>query len=189
MKQQLRLDDDELSAQEDVLAVYVDAARRECEAYTNLQLITSTYVLRLDSWYESEIYRCEDGGAPRLRLPKGPVSSITSIQYYDQDNVLQTWNSANYALAQTAGDETQRGEIVLAAGVTFPIVYPKANAIVITFVSGFGAAYTAVPKPLKAGMLLMVSELYERREEATVGTNVLPNLLTAKRLWTPYRAW
>ncbi len=54
------------------------ASRDAVETMTNRQLITATWVLRLND-FQAEI-----------PLPRAPLSSVTSVQYIDSNNTTQT---------------------------------------------------------------------------------------------------
>jgi len=188
VKQQLRLESAEVAAQAAVLNGYISAARLACEHETGRQLITATWELVMDSWYEEGIYRRE-GGLERQRLPKPPVASITSVKYRDTAGVEQTWDPANYIPFLPLGETAGRAEIALAFGVYWPTLQVRSQAVKIRFVAGYGATYSSVPGSLRAGMLLRVAEMYERREEVTVGTIQSSNELTAHKLWWPFRSF
>jgi uncharacterized phiE125 gp8 family phage protein len=188
VKQQLRLETAEMEAQAAVLAAYIAAARRNCENDTGRQLIEATWDLIMDCWTEAGIYRCENG-IERLRLPKPPVSAITHVKYRDTAGVEQTWAASNYITFLPAGETAARAEIALAYGAFWPTLQARAQAVTIRFVTGYGAAYSDAPKALRAGMLLHVAEMYERRSEATIGTIQSTNALTAEKLWWPFRTW
>lgn len=189
VKQQLRLEGSEIAAQAQILAGYIAAATSACEKFTRRQLINATLELWLDSWNEPGIYRCE-GGLGRLRIPRAPLASVASIKYRDPAGVEQTW-PANQYLWEVAdgGDDTQRAEVLPAYGVTWPALQVRARAAKIQFTAGYGAAYSNVPYPLRAGMLLRVAEMYERRSETTIGTIQSTNEQAAEKLWWPFRCF
>jgi len=189
VRQQLRLEVFELADQAAVLQGYIDAAEAACEEYTDRQLITATWTLNLERWNEPGIYRCENG-IGRIRLPKPPLQSVTSIKYTDVDGIEATWSSLEYQLAAPVGPTSQRAEIVLKDGFSWPddVLHGPA-AIRILFVAGYGLTYAAVPASLRAGMLLRVAESFERREEALTGTTQSQNEQTARTLWSSDRTW
>jgi uncharacterized phiE125 gp8 family phage protein len=175
----------------DDLATKIAAAIAACEGFTGRQLVNATWELWLSSWYDQAIYQpASCGTSPGvIWLPKPPVASITSIKYLDGDGVEQTMNPSDYVLVAGAGPLAQRAGIFPAYGAAWPTNRLQAASIKIRFVAGYGVDSSYVPAELTQGMLAWFAELYERREEQTVGAVVTPNVVTARRLWWPYRAF
>ena len=95
-----------------------------------------------------------------FELPVQPVQSITSIKYYDADNVQQTLLTSDYLL-----DE---GYLKPKRGVSWPQPYDRDDAYEIIFVAGYGAS-TDVPAGLIHAAKLIIGHYYETREDATDG--------------------
>ena len=157
----LRVDGDDT-----YLTMLIAAARTQCEAFTCRTMVATTYEQFFD-----------DFTTESFTLYWGPVSSVASIQYYDEDNALQTFASGNYHVDAVM----DRARIVLDDDADWPEVYDKPNAVKITYTAGYANA-AAVPAQLKYAMLLMIGEMYERRE------NHVKNLPTAvEHLMHPYK--
>lgn len=93
-----------------------------------------------------------------IRLSVGPVSSITSIKYFDADNTEQTLSSSVYAVSRDAiGDY-----ISLNPDQTWPTIYARKDAVTITFVAGVPAA--EVSTALKTAVLMLVSHWDDNRD-------------------------
>jgi uncharacterized phiE125 gp8 family phage protein len=191
-KKQLRLNQDEERAFiEDGL---IPSARKACETFTQRQLITATWDLLLDSWFEEGVFRSGSLWIPKapLRQQVGPVDAPTdgvlSITYVDSAGATQTWARSKYAIQAPQGPDAQRGRISLAYGESWPSTRCQVGAITVRYRAGYGPAPEAVPAPLRQGMLIWIAELYERREEVTTGI-VAANPITAERLWWPLRSW
>src|SRR5205085_11392283 len=91
--------------------------------------------------------------------------SVTSIQYYDQNNVLQPLSSSLYTLL---------GSYRFAASVnaqTMATVYPptawRMDAVKVTYVAGFAV----LPERAKQMVRLGVADYFANRE-STVPTNI-----------------
>jgi len=116
----------------------------------------------------------------RLRLPLSPFQSISSIQYYDDDNALQTLSSALYsAYEDHLGPYVER-----VSGASWPSTYDRANAVQVTYLVGYGAA-NAVPESIKTVIKMIVAELYENRAitiASLMETPIYQSLLSACRL-------
>lgn len=159
----LRIDGDET-----YLDMLIAAARTQCEAFTCRTMVSTVY----DQYFD-------DFGPEEFLLLWGPVSEVNSIQYYDEDDVLQTLAASAYHVDNVM----DRARIVLDDDSDWPEVEDKPNGVKITYTAGYTNA-AAVPAQLKYAMLLMIGEMYERRE------NHVKNLPTAvEHLMMPYRLW
>lgn len=134
-------------------------------------MVTQTWTMKLDDFPRGE---------RPIYLPFAPTQSITSVKYYDADNALQTWDASNYEFETGDFDPC----IHVADSSSYPTTRTRRGAVVIEFVAGYGSA-SDVPAPLKQAILLMVSELYERREMAVMATYVPTR--TIDSLIAPYR--
>lgn len=101
-------------------------------------------------------------GTQRLWLPVFPVQSITSIAYFDADNTGQTATLSDFGLH---GDE-DHAWIEPKTGKTWPALYPRPDALAVTFVAGFGAAASDVPDHLILATRMLIAHWYENREAA-----------------------
>ncbi len=117
----------------------------------------------------------------QMRLPIGQASAIVSVQYLDTAGAAQTLSSANYYLAHDALGpylkNTPTG--------SWPSLIDRDDAVTITFTAGFGDA-AAVPRNLKAGIMMLASHLYENREIYSE-TKAVPQGFSAWDLIEPYR--
>lgn len=163
------------SDDDDAMAAMVTAARQYVELYTGRYYVQRTLRADLPYFYTE------------ILLP-GPVVSISSVKYYDTESpsTLQTLAATNYALL--------RNVLVKSYGATYPDVYPRGDAVQITFLAGHAPTgspedYRAsVPGPIKQAVLLMVGDMYENRESNVVGTSVVVNP-TVDRLLQGYRVF
>lgn len=139
-------------------------------------LISQTWELVLDDW-----------PSPSLRLPMPPLQSVTSIKYYDEDGNEATYSSANYLV----DGDSWPGRLVLKTGSNWPsVTLREINGVVIRFVAGYGDAPEDVPAPITQAMRLILSDLYENREnspivQGTVQPIALP--FAARQLLASYR--
>lgn len=106
-----------------------------------------------------------------IRLERGPVQSVTSIVYLDPSGTPITLSNSSYETDITG----VVGRIVPLSGTQWPAIASKLNAIMVTYVTGYGAA-SAVPGDIVAAIKLILGDLYENRESQFVGNiQVLPN--------------
>ncbi len=147
-KMHLRVDDDSTSEDALILAL-VRAAREWVENYCRRSLVSRTITLRMD---------CFPG---EILLPRGPVSSVTSVQYVDADGATQTVTASDY--------QTDLYSVVARILPVLGVVWPQVkngavNSVIVTYVAGYATA-TELPRSIKAAMLLIVGHLFEHREQ------------------------
>lgn len=136
----------------------IKAARAYAETVTRRQFVNATYQYKLDAWPNGDI-----------RLPRPPLSSVTSITYVDVNGDVQTAGSSLYDV----DTDTEPGRISLAYDQIWPTARDQNNTILITYVAGYGAA-SAVPESLKQAIKLLVGHWYENREGVITGTISAP---------------
>jgi len=122
------------------ITAYIQAAREQAESYMDRSIITQTWELALD------------GFSNEIELPKGPVQSITSVKYYDTDDVEQTVNSADYVLNDY--DEL-KPVLIEAKDSDWPATNGFTNNVKVRYVTGWGDA-ADVPEDVKTAMLLAI---------------------------------
>lgn len=91
-----------------------------------------------------------------------PLLSVESIGYTDGAGTAQTLTVADFATGGFNGWPflvPKVGEEWPSDAATLP------NAVTITYKAGFGTTANAVPKPVKQAILLMMSDLYQNRED------------------------
>lgn len=122
----------------------IAAATNHAEQYCGRAFITQSFLLALDCFTDAIV------------LPRGPVQSITSFQYYDAAGLLQTVDPAIYTLDNTSNPAW----IVLNTGDEWPVTLEGVNTVRITFVAGTAAA----PAAVKQAILLLVGHWFQHRE-------------------------
>lgn len=173
----------EFTDDDTLISLLISAARDYAEKRIEQSLCTQTLQLTLDSFPAPSLMGVPFGrgySIPRhaILLERPPVQSITSIQYLDMQNVLQTMPTSDYVDATLGG--TQRVDDVVRItpvfGKIWPITMPQINSVRVRYVAGFGTA-DLVPPNIRAWMKLRVAALYENREEVVVGMRVSVNEL------------
>jgi uncharacterized phiE125 gp8 family phage protein len=184
VKGHLRLDDD--TERSRVEAVLMPAADQLARQETGLSLIARTMRLTLDAFPL-------DG--QQLEIPVPPLISITSVKYIDEDGVQQTWDPALYVVKGKVADGAPPDDGPPVPGRLYPAydkVWPttrslQPDAVEIVFEAGYGVASTNIPAFLRAGMLLVVGELYEHREDTITGTIIAALPRAASDIFRKYR--
>lgn len=136
------------------LSMAMIVARQYVEKTCELSLITQTRRMTFRKFDE-----------PYLKLSYGPTISITSIQYYDQTNSLQTLASYQATL------ESNPCLIVPGVGQRWPSTTPdRLDAVRVTYVAGYGDP-EQVPAALRQVILLLVDHWYNNRGAFEIGSN------------------
>ncbi|RWG80942.1 MAG: hypothetical protein EOQ69_19360, partial [Mesorhizobium sp.] len=122
-----------------------------------------------------------DGFGQCLRLPVGPLASVSSVTYYDGSNVQQTLGTSVYdkftdALGPYVG---------LKPNQSWPSTYARPDAVSVTFVAG--EAVDDVPAPLKVAIMLLAANWFENREAVNVGNITSEMPMGVAALIAPYR--
>ncbi len=153
----------------DLIEFVHDYAKRIC----NRAIISSTWAYCLDQ------FPTKNSGL--ILLPRGKVSSVTSVKYYDDDGALNTIASTNYqtVLAKVPA------EIVPVSGYYWPVAGDRLAAVEITYVAGWAAS--AVPASLKRAMLLHINHLYDVRAPVILGTNYSKMPFSMSSLYSIFR--
>lgn len=154
------------TAENDLITSLGSAARVLVERLTGRQLVTATWLLSLDAFPRGGGWAFLDSpmilpDPHTIRIPKCPLQSVSSVQYYDLGDTLQTLASTVYDVDA----RTDPGRIVLAMNQVWPVTRLKPGAVRVTFVAGYGAA-SSVPETLKTAIKLTVASWFENRGEA-----------------------
>lgn len=156
---------DVIATDDGLIGGLIATARTHLENRCNRSFLTQTWKLTLDAFPGQQSigsalvdrpYSLPDNA---ILLERGPVVSVSSIQYLDMSSTLQTMPSTDYALVFS--DEIAR--ITPVFGKIWPIVLPQIGAVVVTFIAGYGVA-AAVPAPLIQALKLLVGHFYDNRE-------------------------
>lgn len=144
--------------EDDLIESLITAAREMVEKITHRSLIEQTRVAKMDYFPISDT----------ITLPFGPVSEITSVEYYDEDEVLQTLSASDY----WTDLDSDIPRIVIKD--SWPETEDMPNAVQIEYVCGYGDSGASVPKPLIRAMYLIIGHLYENREQVGEIKHELP---------------
>ena len=138
------------SDEDDLVTMLIIAARQMAEQLTNRALARKTLAIYEDRWPLS--------GDVKLLRP--PLVSISSVQYVDEDEVLQTVDSLNYTVDQNRDQDY--AWLLRARGYEWPTTLDVANAVRVTYQAGYSR--DACPPAIKMYILATVSALYGQRE-------------------------
>ena len=140
----LRLDTTET---DELLTLYLSAARATVERYLRRQLITATW-----EWSAEAFQAC-------IALPYPPLQSVDHILYLDTQSVPQFLAPSVY-LVNTASTP---GSVTLASNQTFPSLANSQSGqeVRIQYQAGYGDTAGTIPAPIRSAILLLTADLYE----------------------------
>lgn len=135
----------------------IPGARQWCEQYLGLSVAQQTIELATNSfpgsWFE---------------LPFGPVESIVSVTYVDENGADQTMPPGDYEVDQFS----EPPRLILAYGAEWPAARNSTNSVRVRYVTGFSLPGDSpqshsLPPAIRSAMLLVLGHFYENREDAT----------------------
>jgi len=137
---------------DELITLMIDAVSNRAEDATHRQLLTATYTMTLDDFPVGR----------KLKLPKSPIQSVTSINYVDTADVVQPFT--DFALLS----DREPGEIFSTLETDmFPndVMFNRPGAVTIVYVAGYGLLNTDIPAELRQGMLIALRHAYDIRSE------------------------
>ena len=196
-KQQARID---TTADDALVSSLIVGARQWAEKYTGRGFITQTWQMALDllpgasgKWWDGVKQGPITGldNVNFISLPRAPLQSVTSVQYYDNTDAGTIWASSNYFVDTVR----EPGRIALRSGSVWPVPSRPTNGIVIQYVVGYGNDGTTVPEPIKIAIRQLVAHWYEHRGDAATaasarGSIIMPAVpvpMVIQALLDPYR--
>lgn len=166
LREHARVDD---TSQDAILTRFANAAGARLEDDTRRILLTTTIKEHYDVWPWDYL--------PVVHLHFSPVDSLTSIKYYDPDNVQQTWDSANYDTDLI--HEPARIVIAESATVTAPSVDQRPNAVTVEYVAGYGSTLADLPDAAVIAICQYATFLFdEQRDLAPIHSRT-----AVERIW------
>ncbi len=140
------------TADHDFLLSTITAVRQATEQYIEQTLINSSYTFEIDSFPLNGL----------ICLPMGPIRAISSVQYYDDDDALQTVNSTNYEF-------DRNGRLRAVSTFEWPSTYDRLSAVIVAYTAGKTHSGN-VDDDIKHAMKLMVGHFERNRENTITGT-------------------
>lgn len=135
------------TAFDDLLEDLIASATETVQQITGRTLLEDEKLLWLDRFSDP------------ITLPHSPVSAVSAVEYYDADGVLQTVDSAVYALDLVSTPQA----IVLNEGEGWPATRTMVNAVKVTYTAGYAADPSGVPTPLREAIKHIVAAKFDNR--------------------------
>lgn len=115
-----------------------------------------------------------------IYLPRPPLVSITTLDYFDIDGASQTVASGNYQVY--VSNEVQ-GFVKPEPGFSWPATeLNRHNAVTIDYVAGYGTERTDVPESARQWMLMLIRHWYDNPSAIISGQTSKELELSARAL-------
>lgn len=134
----------------------ISAATEYVENMTNRQFMSATFDLKVDQF---------PGGRRRLFIPKGQLTSVTSVTYTDTNGDSQTFAAADYSVIT----DQEPAFIEPVFDKVWPAARLQAESVVVRFTAGYASA-SDVPEGIKQAILLTVGHWFANREAVSNGS-------------------
>lgn len=152
---------------DNLLWLFIVAAREACETYTGRSLITQEWEIK---------YKTFPVGVT-LDLLHGPTQSVSELRFYDVNSVATVVDSDTYYLTE----ENLHGRLTLNYNKQWASAQLRhEDAVEVRYVTGYGDTADTVPMSLKMGMLQYVANLHEHRDQDALTDGV-------KQKWSEQR--
>lgn len=149
-KQHARID---LADEDTLLLDYIQAATDYAEQYQQRAILSATWQTTYDYFPPCGVF---------YLLP--PLSSVTSITYYDTAGVSQTLSASLY----TVDTVSEPGRVAIAPQQQWPSTADRVGAVTVTHVSGYASAL-AIPARTRQAIRQLASHWYVHREIVVLG--------------------
>ncbi len=144
--------------QDGVLEQYLRSAMAAIEARTGKVLLSRTFGWTLTGWRQAD----------SQALPVAPVTAIAAVKVLDRNGAETVVDPERYSLAVSS----QRPRLV-ATSLHLPNI-PSQGSAEISFVAGFGAAWSDLPADLAHAVFLLAAHYYEHRSAVMTGEAMIP---------------
>lgn len=146
-KEHLKWDSSDTS-EDAVMQIYLTSAIKQAEAYTRRVIDPATWQTYLTGFHN-------------FQFDIAPVVSVTSVKYYDEDNVLQTLATDKYTFIDNGADAYAEMEFES----DLPALYDRHEPVVIEFTAGYGT----YPSDLTGAILQQAADYFETRTNDVPG--------------------
>lgn len=153
VKNHLKVD---FSTDDDWINRAIQAAREVAENQTATGLISQSITEKFNGF---PIVTANNQRAEIL-LYKSPLRSVTSLTYTDEDGQSQTLTEDTDFIAYT---NAKPPRLALVSGKSWPTTLTQAQSVIVVYTVGAADA-AAVPARIKQGMMLLIAQWYEKRQ-------------------------
>lgn len=169
------------SDEDTLLDAFISSARVYTEKYLSRSLISQTWD------FNYNLFPANDDA---IEVPLPPLKSVTSVKYYDSDEVQQTWDDTKY----TVDTDAEPALIYANMDESYPSTRIFRKSVTVRAVTGYADSGASpvdladnIPSTIKTAIQMLVAHLYENREVAMVGLTANETPMSYQTLLAPYR--
>jgi len=141
------------TAEDDILTIFIEAARDFAEEYTGRTLINTTFTTFRDDFNDD------------LTLRRSKLQSLTSFEYLLNGSFTAV-NSSLYGVT----NENDYSSIFEKDDQNFPDLDANIpQAVKIVFIAGYGASSSDIPSSLRLALLAHIADMYANRGDCSGG--------------------
>jgi|TARA_R110002020_G_scaffold353089_2_gene566072 uncharacterized phiE125 gp8 family phage protein len=118
-----------------------------------------------------------------IYLPRPPVTSVTHVKTYDDDDTATTLASSKYYVDL----QSPIPRVILRTGETWDNLLRVANAIEVTYVAGYGTSASDVPQAIKSAIVTLSVNYFENPEPIIKGESATRISGLVESLIRPFR--
>lgn len=157
-KRHLRFDSEE---EDTVIRRLIRSSTKWAQTFLNRQLLTATLRQDLSGFPAAD--------NDPIKLPRPPLQSITSINYYDEAGVLQLWADTEYQVDTIS----EPGRVMPVPSGSWPTTQDdRFGAVQITYLAGF-TEKALIPENIITGMLMLLASNFQVRENQVITSLIL----------------
>jgi uncharacterized phiE125 gp8 family phage protein len=162
------------NGQDTVMTAYIKAATEYAQLFTGRQFLNATWQLLFDTFQS------------RIKLTKSPVSAVSSVQYYDTNNDIQTLSTDEYQVVDGGAHDFHSIEF----DGNIPSTYDRRQAVIVQYVAGYGANPSDVPEAIRVAVRIQAANFFANRESEVTGTSAATQLMNGVQfLLFPYKTF
>ena len=155
IEEHLRLSETSTGSEDDLLLIFLTAARRYCELVQAHAYIEQTWNLVLDDFPRGD----------SIKIPRPPLMSVTHVKSYGIGGTAATMTAGRYYV----DTDSKPGRVHLGYGENWPsTILRPASGVEVQFVAGYGSVASLVPGEVKQAIQLVIGHMYEHREGSDV---------------------
>ena len=152
-KQHLKVD---FTDEDTLIDIYIKGATEYVEEHTGRALLPQTIQHVMNCFPEST----SKNPNAVLYLYRPPVRTLNNLDYVDFEGNNQNYNIIDDIVLDITSEPAQ---VARTGGNAWATTAQQPGAVKLTYISGYNDAAN-VPSPIRAAILLLIGELYERRE-------------------------
>ena len=150
--------------EDDYIILLIKAVTKYTENYLSRSLIEQT----LNLWFD-QFPLCN---TEEMIISAPPLMSVEFIKYYDENQDLQTWDSANYVVDV----DSTTGLVYPVMGGSYPGTRFFPKSVNVQYVAGYENSGSSpvdyadtLPDDIKQAMYMLAGHMFENREATTPG--------------------